>query len=104
MDGKRRRGGTGRPGLPAPPGFEENAAELRNAELMRLYGVGKETVARWRRETGVHGKMGGAKFHHAKTDSPEEIAACLTCPALGCTHGDCERRKMVAVLAGGGST
>ena len=98
MEGKRRRG---RPGFPAPPGFEENAAELRDAELMRLYGVSKNVVAKWRRETGVPGKPGGAKFRHLN-DSPKEIRACLTCPALGCTHGDCERRKMAAVLAGGG--
>ncbi len=91
----------GRPGPPAPPGFEENAAELRNAELMRLYGVGRDTVARWRRETGVSGRLGGARPHRPN-DSPEEIRACLTCPALGCTRGDCERHKMAAALAGGG--
>ncbi|MBQ6986790.1 MAG: hypothetical protein IJR48_04100 [Oscillibacter sp.] len=104
MDGKRRRGGTWKQRLPVPPGFEENATEFRNAELMKLYGVSRVVVTRWRRETGVPGKLGGAKFCHATNDSPEEIAACLTCPALGCTHGDCERRKRIAALAGGGST
>ena len=100
MDGKRQRGGIWRQRLPVPPGFEENAAEFCNAELMKLYGVSRVVVTRWRRETGVPGKPGGAKFRHLN-DSREEIAACLTCPALGCTHGDCERRKMAA-LAGGG--
>lgn len=80
---------------PVPGDFEEHAG-LKNAEIMALYGVSRHTVNQWRRETGLRGVIhhGGKKggYHHA-CDTTEEIRACLTCPALNCSHGDCARRK-----------
>ena len=68
-------------------------------EIAVLYGVGMSTVAKWRSEAGLPGAKGSGpqKARPGATDSDAEMEACLTCPAMSCSHGDCERRRRAAL-------
>ncbi|MBQ9492262.1 MAG: hypothetical protein IJR54_00795 [Oscillibacter sp.] len=92
MSGKRKD--RGRKGYAIPENFAANAGR-RNAELTALYGVSEWSVCKWRRETGLRAlkSHGERRARFGACDSDEEIRACLTCPALSCSNGDCARRK-----------
>lgn len=65
-----------------PADFAEVARGKTYAELQRLYGVGATVIGRWRRECGLIRKK--ADDDAAGSDTPEQIAACLSCKFPDC--------------------
>ena len=65
---------------PPPNNFAEIARESSVRALCRRFGVGKRTIAVWRRECNITGKAPRA----SSDDAPEQIARCLSCPLPDC--------------------
>ena len=84
-----------------PPEFPAVAA-LPLRELSAIFRASTNTLAKWRQELGVSVRVGAPKCNRNAThnpsrrkegygvDGPEQIHACLSCPAERCT-GSCAR-------------
>ena len=80
---------------PPPNDFAEIARESNVRDLCRRFGVGRRTIARWRRECNITGNAPRV----SSGDTPEQIAACLSCPFPDCRcsgNGGCPLEKAVS--------
>lgn len=73
-----------------PETFRQDMWTMSTKALCVAYGRSNSTINRWKNALGNGLKHDGG-FHKRGNDTRKQILACLNCPFVRCSSGECAR-------------